>query len=114
MKRIKLDQNRFLAFYQTFTDRGQTIGFEICRRPNSGNPVPLIAYFKSDQANEAQIAFQKLSLAMEMRGPRMSRQLRDQILTGQSSHNIPMFGGLAQKIRLGLCDRKSESWHETC
>jgi hypothetical protein len=88
VKRIKLDQNQFLSLYQTTTDKGQTIGFEICRRPNSGNPVPLIAYFGNNQPISAAIAFQKLSIAMEMRGPRMSRQLKEQILTGQASHEL--------------------------
>jgi hypothetical protein len=85
MKRIKLDQNRFLAFYQTLTNRGQTIGFEICRLPNSGNTVPLIAYFGKNEALQASVAFQKLSAVIMLRGPRMTRHLKEQILTGHNS-----------------------------
>jgi hypothetical protein len=87
MKRIKLDQNQFIALYQTLTDRGQTIGFEIYRRP-TGNPVPFIACFGKNDQLQAHTAFQKLSIAMKMRGPKMSPQLKEQILTGQASYEF--------------------------
>jgi hypothetical protein len=94
MKRIKLRQHRFLSLYQTLTDRGQTIAFEIVRP--SDNPVPMIKTFNAQPDPQfaealARNIFETLSFLMELYGPRMKKDLIHKILTGHSQQNFPIY-----------------------
>jgi hypothetical protein len=84
MKRLKLKQNKFLALYQTFTDSGQPISFEIVRPSN--NPVPMIKTFNANQEAAARDAFHRLFLLITIKGPQLSRRLITKIVTGRGLH----------------------------
>jgi hypothetical protein len=85
MKRIKLRQHKYLALYQTLTDAGQPIAFEICRP--GVNPVkPLIKTIPAPQSYLAHNLFNTLSFLMELYGPSLNPRIKRLILTGRGIH----------------------------
>jgi hypothetical protein len=89
MKRIKLRQHKFLSLYQTLTDKGQTIAFEIVRP--SDNPCPMVKTFPAHAEALARNVFETLSFLMELYGPRMKKNVIHKILTGHSQQNFPIY-----------------------
>lgn len=80
MKRVKLKQSKSLALFQTLTDSGQTIGFEIRRLKR----YTLLASFRYDSATNAHQAYQAMLSALKLMGPRTPNRLLRQLLTGRA------------------------------
>src|SRR6267142_3065240 len=91
MKRIKLRQHNYLALYQTRTDSGQPIAFEIARPPiinqNTGTVKPLIKTIPANRPELAHHLFNTLAILMEIYGPRLNPKIKRLILTGCGTYD---------------------------